>query len=183
MAAVGGLAAPAMLLAQRRRDTYTDPGEMERAMATLEERFWAKVEKSDGCWLWTGAKTTTGYGSVWLDGRSVKAHRVAYELLVGRIPDGLTIDHLCRVRLCVNPAHLEPVTNRENTLRSPQSEASVNARKTHCPKGHPYEGRNLRVWVNKQRPTMVQRRCVMCDRFRVPAFRAAFRAGLVSVPS
>ena len=80
--------------------------------ATPEERFWAKVDKTDDCWLWTANRTNAGYGHFWLDRRMVLAHRFAYELLIGPIPDGLTLDHLCRVRACVNPAHLEAVTNR-----------------------------------------------------------------------
>jgi hypothetical protein len=81
-------------------------------------RFWAKVDKGAWCWEWTGAKTSRGYGnfSVW-DGRNVPAHRYAYEAMRGPIPVGLDLDHLCRNRGCVNPAHLEPVSRRENTLR------------------------------------------------------------------
>lgn len=79
------------------------------------------VDITPGCWLWTGAKNWTGYGqrSVRVDGkvRTARAHRMAYELLVGPIPEGLTIDHLCRVRHCVNPDHLEPVTMKENARR------------------------------------------------------------------
>jgi hypothetical protein len=73
------------------------------------------------------------------------AHRVAYVLSVGPIPKGLTIDHLCRNRGCVNPTHLEAVTQRENTLRSPIALAALNAAKTHCPKGHPYSGANVEL--------------------------------------
>ena len=80
-------------------------------------RFWSKVKKSRGCWLWQGAINTNGYGNFHNKGRTVKAHRFAYEICVGEIPKGLTIDHLCRVRHCVNPSHLEPVTMRENFLR------------------------------------------------------------------
>lgn len=86
----------------------------------LEARFWPKVNKTDSCWLWTGAKTGAGYGmirEVGHGGKMLMAHRVAYELLVGPIPEGLFLDHLCRTPLCVNPAHLEPVTCRENMRR------------------------------------------------------------------
>src|SRR5450755_3951408 len=77
---------------------------------TAEERFWARVDKqTDGCWVWTGA-LRTGYGTLSVSGKNVPAHRFSYELLVGIIPDGLQIDHLCRNRACVNPEHLEPVT-------------------------------------------------------------------------
>lgn len=113
----------------------------------LEDRFWEKVAFSDwsGCWEWTAAKSDGGYGRFRTGGRSspfVVAHRIAYELLAGPIPDGLVIDHLCRNRACVNPTHLEPVTQRVNTLRGVGLSA-INAARTHCPQGHPYEGRNL----------------------------------------
>ena len=87
---------------------------------TAAERFWAKVvnDTETGCWLWSGA-TTTGYGRFHLAMGLplVVAHRFAYETLVGPVPAGLDLDHLCRVRRCVNPAHLEPVTRRENLMR------------------------------------------------------------------
>jgi len=115
---------------------------------TLEERFWAKVDKSldgIGCWVWTGAPTSgrnCGYGRFSIGGRAdnrmVSAHRFAYELLVGIIPDGLTIDHLCRNRLCVNPAHLEAVDNRTNILRGTGS-AAQRAKVTHCVRGHLFD--------------------------------------------
>jgi hypothetical protein len=121
---------------------------------TLEERFWAQVNKTDACWLWTGHTATgKGYGRIRVDGKYQKAHRVAYEMLVGPIPDGMQLDHIwangCTNRNCVKaiadefgPPHLEPVTNKENGLRG-NSPMAQNARKTHCPKGHPYEGDNL----------------------------------------
>lgn len=84
-------------------------------------RFWQKVsvDAQSGCWLWTSAREYGGYPILWLgDGKSVRAHRYAYEMLVGPIPTGLGLDHLCRVRHCVNPAHLEPVTAKENSRRA-----------------------------------------------------------------
>jgi hypothetical protein len=90
----------------------------------IRARFWARVEKRpDGCWIWTGVINHNGYGRYTYarpDGRSLasRAHRIAYELLVGPIPDGLQLDHLCRVKACVNPAHLEPVTQDENMRRT-----------------------------------------------------------------
>ena len=94
---------------------------MTGSRLTLEERFWAKVDLTLSCWLWTGALTAAGYGQIGTGGRrdpKVYAHRYVYELLVGPIPEGLHIDHLCRVRKCVNPAHLEPVTQGENNRRA-----------------------------------------------------------------
>lgn len=81
------------------------------------KRFWSKVEKTDTCWLWRGFTTKKGYGHFALGRGYKQAHRHSYELLVGKIPSHLQIDHLCRVRNCVNPDHLEPVTSRENALR------------------------------------------------------------------
>ena len=113
---------------------------------TSEARFWSKVDKSGDCWLWTGRLEALGYARCRVDGERVYAHRYAYELEVGPIPDGMEIDHLCRVRHCVNPTHLEAVTHRENLRRSPIQVTSVNARKTHCPYGHPYSNRDSRGW-------------------------------------
>jgi HNH endonuclease len=112
------------------------------------ERFWAKVRKGDGCWIWAGSNDGThGYGHVTIRGKNVKAHRIAYVLCVGDIPEGLTIDHLCRTPACVNPTHLEPVTVGENTLRGlaiPTNVARRRARTT-CRKGHPYDSENTTV--------------------------------------
>lgn len=105
------------------------------------DTFWARVDKGAGCWEWTGKRVNWGYGVVSWEGRFRAAHRVAYELAVGPIPPGLTIDHLCRNRLCCRPEHLEAVTNIENVMRG-NGPAAVNARKTHCPKGHPYDAAN-----------------------------------------
>lgn len=88
--------------------------------ACVARRFWAKVDTTDpsGCWLWTGAvDPQTGYGRMYVEPSTLGAHRVAYLLLVGDIPEGQQLDHLCRVRRCVRPDHLEPVTQRENLLR------------------------------------------------------------------
>jgi hypothetical protein len=106
---------------------------------SFEARFWSRVVKTESCWLWTGA-LSGGYGHcrITLDGasRARGAHRVAYELLVGPVPDGFELDHLCRVKHCVNPAHLEPVTHRENMLRG-EVPAARQAKQTKCSYGHP----------------------------------------------
>lgn len=117
------------------------------------DRFRAKyVPVSSGCWLWTGAVTSSGYASFGVSGgRSVLAHRFSYEHHVGPIPAGLTIDHRCRVKTCVNPRHLEPVTGRVNTARHYEAI-------THCKEGHPLSGENLRVRKDGRRI------CVDCQR-------------------
>lgn len=109
---------------------------------TIHERLTAKIEKTDTCWLWQAGRNADGYGTIYADGRTRAAHRVSYEIHVGPIPEGMTLDHLCRVRHCVNPAHLEPVTNRENILRG-TAPTATNARRTHCANGHLLAGRNL----------------------------------------
>jgi len=97
-----------------------------------------------GCWKWVGSRNGNGYGNFYWNGRLRNAHRFAYEHFVGLIPEGLEPDHLCRNRWCVNFEHLEPVTHKENSLRG-KSFAAVNAVKTHCPKGHPLSGDNLKI--------------------------------------
>lgn len=109
---------------------------------SLPDRFHEKyeVDATSGCWQWTAA-TTNGYGRVKWNGVLHLAHRLSYEHYVGDIPDGLELDHLCRNRGCINPAHLEPVTRRENILRG-VSPPALGARVTYCPNGHPYDEAN-----------------------------------------
>lgn len=104
-------------------------------------RFWSRVKFTQSCWLWQAAKDRKSYGQVRIRGRLYRAHRWAYEFCIGRIPHGLQIDHLCRVTSCVNPDHLEAVTNQENTLRGDTMPWRL-AAKTHCPKGHEYSAEN-----------------------------------------
>lgn len=143
------------------------------------DRLMAKVDKGglNGCWLWTASLSQgTGYGQVRdQHGRTKGAHRAVYELLVGPIPEGLELDHLCCVRSCVNPAHLEPVTRVENVRRAARqmSEVSHNGSKTHCPKGHEYTPENT---YKKVRPDGGTRRtCRTCDLLAQAAYRAGRR--------
>lgn len=122
----------------------------------LEERFWEKVDKAGDCWLWTAGKAR-GYGYIRLNGRTQAAHRVAYAMLVGPIPEGLTLDHLCRNPACVNPAHLEVVSLKENILRGIGASAQ-HARQTHCIRGHPFDEENT-YWCSDGR-----RQCRACHR-------------------
>ncbi|WP_096302916.1 HNH endonuclease signature motif containing protein [Jatrophihabitans sp. GAS493] len=137
-----------------------------RLGVTAAERFFAFVEKgsTDGdCWEWRGYRQPLGYGRFRVEGRKTLAHRYAYELLVGPIPDGLSLDHLCRNPPCVNPAHLEPVTHRENVLRG-EGPAAHHATKTHCPSGHAYSSENT---VVDNRNRRVCRTCkTNCQRTR-----------------
>lgn len=103
--------------------------------------FWAMALISGSCWLWQGQIERNGYGRAWFKGKRRSAHRLAYELTKGQIPHGLTIDHLCRNRACINPAHLEAVSMRTNVLRG-DTITAANARKTHCPRGHVYDRMN-----------------------------------------
>lgn len=110
--------------------------------STDSARFWRKVSKSESCWIWTSAHNVYGYGVFHLAGKTVMAHRLSYEMVRGEVPLDMSVDHLCRVRDCVNPAHLEIVTRGENVLRGIGLWAQ-NKRKTHCPKGHPYVAGNI----------------------------------------
>lgn len=123
-------------------------------------RFWAAIVKADGCWLWTRANNGR-YGLLSVNGRDRLAHRFAYEHFRGPIPVGMQIDHLCRKSLCVNPDHLEVVTNRQNTLRG-VSNAAVNAKKTHCLNGHEFTPENTRL--DRKHKVGVERVCRTCLR-------------------
>ena len=103
------------------------------------ERFWIRVNKTESCWLWLGA-VSRGYGVANFNGKLRRAHRISWELVNGPIPDGLQIDHLCEVKLCVRPVHMETVTGRVNTLRCERAPAAINLKKTHCPRNHPFDG-------------------------------------------
>jgi HNH endonuclease len=121
-------------------------------MKTTESRFWSKVKKTESCWVWM-AGTNGRYGLFKLNDKDEKAHRISYFLTRGPIPEGLSVDHLCFNKLCVNPEHLELVPVRINIQRS-------FARQTHCKRGHPLSGDNIRVFADKPRV------CKKCESLR-----------------
>lgn len=130
-------------------------------------RFWPKVDQSGECWVWLGAKDAAGYGQMRIGGECVGAHRVAYELAAGcPVPPRHVIDHLCRNPSCVNPGHLEPVSMLENTRRGilfPILSAKAR-QQTHCKRGHPLFGDNLKV-------TRRGRSCITCQRMLAAAWK------------
>lgn len=136
----------------------------------LSDRLASKIVRDDttGCWLFQGCVTSTGYGRVSENGRPDWAHRVYYRALRGAIPAGKVLDHLCRNRRCVNPDHLEPVTDRENTVRgvAPEATRARHKQQTHCKRGHPLFGGNLR------RGSDGRRVCIACHSAHAAAYRA-----------
>lgn len=136
------------------------------------DQFWSKVQGGtvDSCWQWLGTiKTGTGYGVIRVERSIVRAHRFAYEHLVGPIPDGLVLDHLCRNRSCVNPWHLEPVTIRVNTLRGSHGRR---AERSECSNGHALSGENLQVRTDQGRKRLI---CRACNAARMVEYRAQRR--------
>ena len=150
-----------------------DGTEAERArdLARVASWFWTRVEPepNSGCWLWIGDLSPNNYGRVEIGTRSRRAHLVAYELLIGVPPADLDADHICRVRPCVNPWHLEFVTNKVNILRG-VSFSAVNARKTACPRGHEFTPDNTMI-VRRANGT-TYRQCLTCETKRRGMWRA-----------
>lgn len=129
------------------------PSDVDEAVKRIEQNYMPVPES--GCWLWMGAKSTGGYGRINVNGKRWQVHRFYYEQKRGDVPKELVMDHLCRVRCCINPDHLEPVTNKENILRG-DGPAARNNRMTHCKEGHELAGDNL---LNYSR----DRRCKICS--------------------
>ena len=136
-----------------------------RPRQNLWDRFWPKVDATGDCWQWTGG-VSGRYGMVRPGGSANQrgAHIVAWELLIGPVPDGYQVDHRCKNTLCVNPDHLEPVPPLVNLMRS-AARPAINASKTLCPQGHPYDDANTRLYRGK-------RHCRACDRSRLESRRA-----------
>ena len=120
----------------------------------LPDRFTSRILLTPGplptpCHVWTGALDRKGYGKFWWNGKTVKTHRLVYQLRVRVVSQEELLDHLCRNHACCNEIHLEPVTNKVNTLRG-ESPSARHARKTHCPRGHEYSLENTAVYVGKR---------------------------------
>lgn len=126
------------------------------------------MHRENTCWVWDGAVTKDGYGKTFIMigkyQKNILAHRLSYQVFVGDIPEGLTLDHLCRVKSCINPDHLQPVTMAENLLRAKTIPTTINANKTHCKNGHPFDDENTIHYINKKngRPA---RGCKICHKF------------------
>lgn len=135
---------------------------------TLMEAFCTRVMPvtESGCWLWVGWVRPDGYGELHYRGLRDYAHRIAYRLFKSDIPPSMQVDHLCRVRCCVNPDHLQAVTQRENILRG-YSAPSLNAKRTHCIRGHELLGENLTKIATRPRGRI----CVACRRRRDRDFK------------
>lgn len=145
---------------------------------STEERFMERVhvDKVTGCWLWTASCQYTGYGRYRYNGKDCRAHRASYEIFVGTIPDGLDLDHLCRVRKCVNPEHLEPVTRRENLNRGIGISA-INHHKTHCKNGHEFTPENTYITPAGYRQCQTCRNRIMKSfRKDKPEYASIYRA-------
>lgn len=139
----------------------------QNGYCSAECRFWSKVDKSDGCWLWTGAQhNSKGYGRFDANGRRWLAHRYAYTLLVGTFDDDLELDHTCLNTRCVNPGHLDPVTSEVHD-RERTDQGAYNRAKTKCPRGHRYTADNTRIDCSGRR------HCRACDRSRYATANSA----------
>jgi len=150
---------------------------MDISISLLPAHVQIKIDPEDsGCWLWNAYCSVDGYGRLKSNGQAKMSHRVVYEYFLGPIPDGLQIDHLCRVRRCVNPDHLEPVTVHENSIRS-NSFAAVNARKTHCIHGHPFDQANT---YREARGRRLFRACRLASDHKRNRLEAALRAVAVT---
>lgn len=140
--------------------------ELEYSMSEYA-RFISKVKKTKTCWIWTGSLNRQGYGQFYFNHKQGRAHRYSFIHFKGEIPQDKVIDHICNNPQCVNPKHLRAVTNKENVLRG-RSPLAENARKTHCPKGHPFDEKNTRLI---KKGNNFERWCLECVKDRRKRWR------------
>lgn len=170
----------------RRLDQYGDPLAGPPIICiggTLHDKLWRHIETepNTGCWLWSGHITNAGYGTIELNGAPRRAHRICYEYYVGPIPESLTLDHLCRVRCCVNPKHLEPVTRGENVRRGIGADLCRErgtvrrSQKTHCDRGHEWTPENTGHYAANG-----LRRCNACSRIHCHEYYLKNRAKVLA---
>jgi len=139
---------------------------MARIKSLLEVE-WSRVRIREGCWEWVGAKDKFGYGQMAIDCKKYKSHRITYQWLIGPIPEGLELDHLCRNPNCCNPIHLEPVTHQKNMVRG--NAGKWQRDKTHCKHGHEFTEENTKVENG-------HRRCIACAKTITASRREAHKA-------
>ena len=129
------------------------------------------INKETNCWEWTGALNTDGYGIFYYPGNSRLAHRVAYEHDIGPIASGMHVDHKCIVKHCVNPDHLQQVSNLENQLLAVERKENFSSAKTHCKRGHEFTEDNTRYYL-KPHTNTVKRSCRACKKVHNERYRS-----------
>jgi len=144
---------------------------LAQASKTAQYLIDRSQDDANGCRVWVGTRTSSGYGRAHIAGQAYSAHRLSYTLFCKQVPDGLQLDHLCRNRLCIRPDHLEPVVPRENYLRG-VGFTSLNASKTHCPNGHAYDDVRVRSWGTYK---SLFRSCRECAREANRRYRARLK--------
>ena len=140
----------------------------------IMQRFWSKIIiQENGCWMWVGTVNWGGYAMLWNGSKMIKAHRLAYQEIIGSVPKGMELDHLCRNHWCVNPFHLEAVTHQENMRRGTTGlkTGAKQKAKTHCPKGHLYDS------INTYITPLGKRDCRLCRKLSSVAFQGRARNG------
>lgn len=131
------------------------------------DKLLPKIKKTSTCWIWTSHLTGSGYAQYSDKGKNRVVHKMVYEMLVGKVPDGLELDHLCKVKKCVNPKHLEPVTHSENLIRSYKGRE-----RTQCKRGHEYKQGSYKIRMKNGRET---RTCLACCNIRQKEWRLSHK--------
>lgn len=155
----------------------------KRALITPEMRFWSKVDKRgpDECWPWIGGMGTHGYGVLYWKGRVEPGHRVSMDIHGVEMPEGMFVDHICRNRPCVNPAHLRVVTPTVNGLENNSNPWAKNKGKTHCKHGHEFTEESTR-WTRHPGSRFLCRNCKICGAMDAKANKRAKELGLEPRP-